>query len=263
MKRKLLALLTALLLLATMITPAFADLIWEPQNSFFERNRTECEYVDRAYIANGAEGYVTITTSPNSHSKLANIGNGTTLYISFVWTDKDGTQWGIGYPAGEFDTEGWTPLADLAQIYDYRDFEEDHGGEFRDYDGSGDDLGKALVFSYPGGVVKSTLEENPSYMTFAEAFHNLYTDENGLRWTYIGYYMGHREGWVCIDDPMNEGLGADVQRTVDQVRGIANEQIPAAVDVPDTGAFPMWLIPVVLVIVVAVVTAVIVRRRKR
>ena len=66
MKRKLTALLTALMLLALMVTPAFADLIIEPNNSFYERHRDECVYHDRGYIANGEKGYVTVLTAPDS-----------------------------------------------------------------------------------------------------------------------------------------------------------------------------------------------------
>jgi len=290
MKRKLLALFTALLLLVTMVTPAFADLIWEPMgNNFYDKHRDECDYVNRVFRANGAEGYVTIKKAPDSAAEIMNVNNGTTLVVNFVWTDKDGIQWGIGYPAGEFDKEGWIPLSDMAMIYDHRDFAEDHSSEFKEYDGSGDALGKALVFEYPGGIVTSTLEENVGYLPFSEAFTHLYTDENGLRWTFVGYYMGRRDGWVCIDDPMNEALGAATQLTVGQVRG--GEQLnppaeendaPPAVDtvpaptedvtevlyppvaeVPATSAFPLWLIPVILVVAVAVLTAVMVRRRRK
>lgn len=262
MKQKLIALLTAMLLLVTMVTPAFADIIWEPYgDNFYEKHRDECSYHNRSYLANGQKGYVTVKTSPDSLGEVTNMANGTQFFVVHLWTDKDGAQWGVGYPAGEFDSVGWVNLSEMAMVYDHISFEEDHSHEFREYDGSGDNLGKALVFTYPGGMVKSTLEENAGYMPFAESFHNLYTDENGLRWTYVGYYMGRRDGWVCIDDPMNEGLASETHRTVDQVRGGAADIVPPVAEVPVTGVFPLWLVPVVLVIAVAAVTAVIVRKR--
>jgi alkyl sulfatase BDS1-like metallo-beta-lactamase superfamily hydrolase len=46
-----------------------------------------------------------------------------------------------------------------------------------------------------------------------------------------------------------------------QVRGGAADIVPPVAEVPVTGVFPLWLIPVVLVIAVAAVTAVIVRKR--
>lgn len=266
MKRKLLALLTVLLLVVTMATPAFADVIWEPRNSFYELNRDECEYVNRTYLANGREGYVSITKSPKSSSEILNVSNGTTVYVSFVWTAKDGTQWGIGYPAGVFDKEGWMPLTALAQIYDYRDFEDDHGAEFKDYDGSGDHLTEACAYAYPGGIYQSKLEHwGDGNFGLSDCFDVLYTDENGLRWSYVGYYYGHRNCWVCIDDPMNENLGIESARTVDQMRGSnpIEELRPAAIGVPAARTFPLWIIPLLLVIVVAVVTAVLVRKRRK
>ena len=263
MKRNLLALLTALLLLALVVTPAFADVIWEPDNSFYQRHRDECVYHDRSYIANGEKGYVTVLNAPGSASELVNISNGTRFYVSFLWTDEDGTQWGAGYPAGQWDKEGWVNLSGMAMIYDYLCFDEDHSHEYQEYDGSGDHLTEACVYSYPGGVFSSILEQGSGDYKFSDGFRNLYTDENGLRWTFIGYYMGHRDGWVCIDDPLNENLGIEASLTVGQVRGEGSDPVPPAANVPATGVFPLWAIPVVLVIAVAVVTAVIVRKRKK
>jgi hypothetical protein len=152
----------------------------------------------------------------------------------------------------------------MALIYDYISFEEDHGRKFQKYDGSGDGLTEAFSYSYPGGVLISHVKgmEGGAY-TLAEGFQNLYTDENGLRWSYIGYYYGLKNFWVCIDDPMNENLGVETYLTEDQVRGVDSPIVPPAAQVPDAGAFPLWVIPVVLVIAVAVVTAVIVRKRRK
>ena len=117
MKRKLFALLMAAVLLVTMVTPAFADIIWEPYgDSFYEKHRDECSYHDRAYIANGEKGYVTVKTAPDSLTEVVNLANGTRFFVVHVWEDKDGTQWGVGYPAGMFDSEGWVELSEMAMI---------------------------------------------------------------------------------------------------------------------------------------------------
>lgn len=281
MKRKLLALLTVLLLLVTMVTPAFADVLWAPRgNSFYESHSNECSYHDRSYLANGEKGYVTVRTAPDSLTEVVNLPNGTRFNVVYTWTEKDGTLWGLGYLYGE--GEGWVKLSEMAMIYDCISFKEDHGSEFEEYDGSGDDLQEACAFSYPGGVYMTKLKQGGGSYTFAEAFKNLYTDENGLRWTFVGYYYGHIDGWVCIDDPLNENLGTETYLTVGQVRGGENlipadqpsdpdvqepqpseELIPPAENIPPAKTLPMWLIPVVLVIVVAVVTAIIVRKRRK
>ena len=62
---------------------------------------------------------------------------------------------------------------------------------------------------------------------------------------------------------MNENLGVETYLTEDQVRGVDSPIVPPAAQVPDAGEFPLWVIPVALVIVVAVVTAVIVRKRRK
>lgn len=262
MKRNLSALLTALMLLAALATPAFADVIWEPNsNGFYERHSAECTYHDRRYLANGEDGYATVHVAPDSLREVVNLSNGTVFFVVHTWTDGDGTQWGVGYPAGQWDRQGWVRLSDLARIYDYRDFAEDHAAELQPYDGSGDELERVVLYSYPGGMMSSVLEASGSYMPFAETFQHLYTDENGLRWTFVGYYMGHQDGWVCIDDPLNEQLGTQTQQTVSQVRGESQTLVSPTADVPAARSIPLWIVPVVLVIAAAAVTAGIARKR--
>lgn len=261
MKQKLTALLAALMLLAALATPAFADVIWEPEgNGFYQSHSGECSYHDRSYLANGEKGYVTVRTAPDSLSEVVNLSNGATFFVSHTWTDGDGVRWGVGYPAGQWGQEGWVRLSDMACIYDYRDFAEEHEAELQAYDGSGDELDRVVLYSYPGGRAGFVLEESQGYMPFAESFQYLYTDENGLRWTFVGYYMGHQDSWVCIDDPLNEHLGTDTLRTVGQ--GADGTIYPAAEKLPAARTWQVWIVPVVLVLAVAVVTAVIVRRRK-
>ena len=82
---------------------------------------------------------------------------------------------------------------------------QDQGDELEAYDGSGDILTEIMVYDYPGGPLamedsfQVDVEENP----LSQYFEYLYTDENGLRWSKLGYYYGLRNVWVCLDDPMN------------------------------------------------------------
>lgn len=264
MKRKLLSLLMAAAVLLTMSLPAFADVIWEPDNGFYERHREECTLVDRGYLANGPKGYVAVCTAPGSLTEVSNLANGERFHVSHVWKDKDGTEWAVGsFRADDTYQEGWAPLSELALIYDYEEFAADHGREFKEYDGSGDALTSVCLYSYPGGVFSHVLEESKEYMPFSETFQYLYTDGNGLRWTFVGYYMGHRDGWACIDDPMNENLGTETLLTAGQVRGDSDAPVAPAEHIPAAKTFPLWLLPPVLVIVAAVVTALIIRNRNK
>ena len=33
---------------------------------------------------------------------------------------------------------------------------------------------------------------------------------HGVEWSYVSYYMGSREVWVCLDDSLNERLDTDI-----------------------------------------------------
>ena len=268
MKRRLLVLLLIFLTLVATALPAFADVVWVPKNDFHRKHQEECVYHNRDYLTNGENGYVTVKTAPNSYSEVTNLVNGTRFCVEYIWTEEDGTQWGIGSEAGKYNAEkGWVKLSDLSMVYDYICFEEDHGHEFADYDGSGDELEKAYVYTYPGGVFCGYIKQSKSFKPFAEAFQYLYTDENGLRWTYVKYYIGEQNCWLCIDDPMNDELGAGEwesgYRTVNQVRAETDNLVAQADSVPTPKTWLVWVISTALILIVVVVTAVIVRRQKR
>lgn len=269
MKRKGWILPLAVLMALTLAMPAFADVMWEPYgNDFYDAHRDECQYENRTYLANGSEGYLTLMESPQSVAEVYNVPNGERVYVGYLWTDGQGQQWAVGDYAVQEEGQtwkwyyGWAPLDELALIYDHLSFEEDHGSEFQEYDGSGDGLTEAYLYSYPNGSYQTLLVEAKEYQPFSETFQYLYTDENGLRWTFVGYYMGSRNAWVCIDDPLNENLGTDTPQTVAQVRGTGGELTARAASVPAARTWTVWLIPAALVVLAAAVTALLVRRKK-
>lgn len=261
MKRKPMCLLVVLIMTAILCLPASADILWAPYgNLFYKSHSDECEVVDRGYVTNGEKGYVSVVTAPDSPVQVENLANGTCFRVVHVWTDRDGTQWGTGYLGGE--TEGWVKMEEMALLYDDKAFREDHGDELAAYDGSGDHLAEVCLYHYPGGAYSRTLTENAAYLSFAEAFTDLYTDENGLRWAYIGYYMGRNNLWACLDDPMNENLGTENRLTVQQVR-TQIAPLPASDEIPAPRSMGLWLVPSGLVAGAAVAAAVILRMRKK
>jgi hypothetical protein len=197
--------------------------------------------------------------------EIENIPNGERFLVNYVW---DG-QWAEGYRAAANDqggwdyTEGWAELGELALLYDDTAFGEDHEDEFLEYDGSGDGVTKVCLYTYPGGVYTGELEEDRDYMELSEAFRQMYTDENGLRWVYVGYYMGQQHAWACVDDPLNEQLGTEEYLTAAQVRGQDEPLVPAAESVPGARTWVMWLIPAGLVVVAVLITALVWRKRKK
>ncbi len=274
MKRKGWILPLAVLMALTLAMPAFADVMWEPYgNNFYEAHRDECQYENRTYLANGPEGYLTLRESPQSSAEVINIVNGESVYVGYLWTDGKGDQWGVAEYGVTSDSgertwhDGWAPLSQLALVYDHICFEEDHGDELEAYDGSGDVLTEIMVYDYPGGPLamedsfQVDVEENP----LSQYFEYLYTDENGLRWSKLGYYYGLRNVWVCLDDPMNGELGIVQPQTAAQVRETGENQetlVPPARNVPQASNWAVWLIPVALVALAAAVTALLVRRAR-
>lgn len=199
--RKIRNLFMTLLLALVMVVPAFADVIVEPEGEFYQQHQDECTLVNRKFSAGGAEGTVTAYKSPEDYQVQATFENGETVYIDFVWQGEE-LEWGHNW-----NTESWLPMDDLALFYDSQSFIEDHEDEFTDYDGSVSELTKVLLYSYPNsGEFIDDFELGEGYMTAADTVQHIYTDEQGNRWSYIGYYLGTLNCWFCLDDPMNDGL---------------------------------------------------------
>ena len=271
MKRKLTALTLAVRAVFALTVPAFADVRWEPYgNDFYDAHRDECQYENRTYLANGPEGYLTLMESPQSVAEVYNVPNGESVYVGYLWTDGQGQQWAVAeYGALSGDgsrtwQDGWAPVSQLALVYDHISFEEDHGNELGVYDGSVDSLTEFLAYDYPGGPLamedsfQVDVEENP----LSQYLEYLYTDENGLRWSKLGYYYGLRNVWICLDDPMNPDLGIAAAQTVAQVRGTGEKLTAPAASVPAARTWTVWLIPAALVVLAAVATALLVRRSR-
>ncbi len=195
-----------------------ADAIWEPFGDFYEQHWEECETSNESYLTNSKEGFVTVYESPLSGKEVAKIKNGKAVYIGCVWKDQKGKLWGAvdlsGFEQEEgeiVDKEagsGWALMENFAEIYNEGDFRAEHRNEFKKYAGELDDYeikNEIMIWTYPGSEeLRNTISE---YWDENEvpAYEYLYTDEGGLRWTYIGYYYGMK-GWVCVDDPENRNL---------------------------------------------------------
>lgn len=252
MKRKIFILSLAALAVLSLTVPVSADMIWEPDDSFYESHTEECTYVGRQYELAGYDGKVTVFTAPGGMSKLT-LDNGLQGTIQFTW-EGNGTTWGYLIRWGDSQAEGWVPMDDVSLIYDSQEFFKDHGGEIQETQPVPVDFHEAVMYSYPNGPVESTLKEDSDYMSFDELFTQVYTDGAGLRWGNVGYYMGTRDSWVCLDDPMNEELDTEivsVSPSAAQLRG--SETV--------TAGPPVLLIAGALVAGVVAVTVVLLLKR--
>lgn len=178
--------------------PVQADLIWEPQDSFYEEHSSECEYVSRIYTANGPDGEVILYESPVSARVVDRWENGFTAYISFTYKDGSGTVWGVYGESGA--RTGWMPMEYMDVVYDSISFEEEFAADIAQQSGEldGQYLGRNVWFwSYPGdaeGYESEIRDHVPEY-------YMTYADSQGRTWGKVGYYFGHRNFWICLDQP--------------------------------------------------------------
>ncbi|MBE6996021.1 MAG: hypothetical protein E7429_04765 [Ruminococcaceae bacterium] len=222
MKKLLCALLTVWLLAVTVS----ADVIWTPDDNFYNTHANQCEYLDRSYYTNGVEGGVVLYEKPGGRD-IAVLENGVALRVSFTY-EKDGTVWGV-VEYGESRKTGWLDMKDMLLIYDNRSFTEEHEAEFVPYDGSFAELCKSedrrvIFWSYPGsGQIVADFDHLEQ--GYSELLPDpVWTDADGRVWGRIGYYMAAR-GWVCLSDPANENLPV-TERAYDLHPSAAPETVP-------------------------------------
>ena len=213
-----LAFLMVLSLLTAFPLVASADILIEPNNSFYERHRSACKYLGRSFYANGESGFVSLKKAPDSNSEVTAVTNGDILNIMFTYNHK-GALWGVteiyseGTPSNERPT-GWIPMDQLLLKYDYIVFAEEHQTELHPYFGDFDSLrasGEMLVWSWPGSDDElRTFNFRNHGFVIDESFDvpYAYTDEEGREWVFKDYWYGWRNFWICISDPINSEITA-------------------------------------------------------
>lgn len=240
---KKIAFLGLLLALFTMLSPsAYADILWEPDNSFYKSHADDCEYHDRFYTANGPQGYVTLYDAPNSGTPVAQVENGTELYIAYQYENWGCTSYSGA--AGAEPTVGWLPLDQLVLVYDYLVFEDEfssafqpYQGEFADFDGDADAL---YCWNYPGAAEpRTSWKSNDGMLSHAfedlsgdNAFSHTFTDEEGHVWGFCSYLYGIRNFWVCLDAPAQQSFPVREVSHADLVPAKKPPLIPAALRLP-------------------------------
>lgn len=221
------ALMLAALVLTALALPAFADVIIEPRSSFYDKHSADCRHTElRKYTPK--DGSVEIFEEPEGKVKYTLDSK---LFGSqWQYTDGKGNVWGYIEDYSENKNDGWFKLADVDRVYDHIDFAEEHGKEFYE-DPSEYDLTNAALYEYPNGYIKD--KDWGSYYTqnFEEGsvpYTSCWKDENGRAWGAVGYYFGHWDGWICLDEPTNTSLAAESIPVFDTTTGKTEKSIPAA-----------------------------------
>ena len=215
--RKITRLIFSCVMLVSLLSGyALADVIYQPDDDFYNSHASDCEYLNRDYYANGESGYMELFTEPDG-SSLGFADNGGIFHAQFTYKSGDAI-WGVVEYSTSGDKivprnesgfyTGWIKLSDAVLKYDYISFDEDHSAEYTTYDGDYSefaDLQNILLWSFPnsgttvGGIDK--IDEN-------FVINSVYTDADGIRWGFIGYYYASKNTWVCISNPTVDDLAA-------------------------------------------------------
>ena len=196
MKRTFCLLLALIFLLA--LTPAVsADVIMEPQDSFYWDHRGECQYHNRTYYADGIDNVAVVYRSPESAAVVERVKNGLELWISYTYEGGDGFAWGYCENYEE-SWSGWIPMDYLLLKYDAACFREEFAHRIAEESGTVAAAGEVRFWNYPGSVDAVAFAVEGDY---APAYQETFTDDAGRKWGYIGYHMGIRNVWVCLDAP--------------------------------------------------------------
>jgi len=247
MKKRGLVLLV-LFMIITLVCPVMyvlADMIVEPDDSFFSKNRHRTEYIGRSFYANGEDGFIPIVSEPGSNKRVDAYLNGETIFIQFT-ISHGGERWGLRFPTG------WVPMSQLVMVYDQITFAEENDQNWRDFDGDLEKMRetmKVVVWTWPGsGEIVNIIRGNHGLLG---SFTRSYTDAEGREWGILGFQPRYYN-WVCISDPSNEDIPAFNAAPIPDL-------IPAATRIPPPDGIPILVLITILVVVLVGTTAVLIR----
>ena len=139
-----------------------ADVIWEPEDTFYQEHAEQCNYEGRSYLTNGKDGYVIVYDSPKATKKIDAVTNEQEFYVSFTY-EKWGTKWGVvNYTKDSGDNvessdqdeqTGWVRMKDMTVVYDEQSFSRDHNNQITQSNEKFDlsnTKNQVYIWSYPG-----------------------------------------------------------------------------------------------------------------
>jgi len=262
--KKLTSLLLTVLLLSLCILPVSADILWEPYGNDYYMNldhRPDSTVARIYYVPDNLT--VNFYENPETGRLIKTVEAGTRIYVGFSYTVQ-GEVWGVGYPLGDWDTEGWFRLGRLQLEYDHEAFMADFSNSIQSVNGVIDAhtlTAPVPTWTYPGsGVIDTTLDCIWDQVQFNDGkleYHNLYTDPDGGQWGYVGYFMGHC-GWIYLDDLYADTPPAAPQEAESTVTDTAPTE-----DAPSPSLTWIYLLVAAVILCTALLTALVKRRSRR
>ena len=233
MKRTI-SLLLALIFVLALAPAVRADVIIEPEDSFFWDHRGECVRVERPYYADGPENVAVVYRSPESSAVVKRVRNGKVLTISYCYEDENGISWGLcDYYSPEEHWTGWIPMDYLLLKYDETAFQEEFADRIVEETGTLTESGAQVRFwSYPGSDYATPFAVEGDY---APEYFETFTDDAGRKWGHIGYHMGLRDVWVCLDDPTADYQTLYAELPPQQVTHPVKDQAAEPIEIKPAG----------------------------
>ncbi|MCL1914606.1 MAG: hypothetical protein FWG10_12220 [Eubacteriaceae bacterium] len=258
MKKTILAILFVVWFMGLLHPAAIrADVLFEPDNSFYSRNAKDCVSLNRSYYANGSEGYIILLNEPKGNHDVAILTNGKSIYIMFTYVS-NGKLWGITefYDDSGRTLSGWVLMSELYAKYDYIEFEHEYGSQFYAYVGEGA-VGEIVLWTWPGSGDVRRVFNTANNGNSPLVPYQVYKDPDGREWGFIGYLYGSHNVWFCLSDPSNQNLPAFHPAPEPALVAAASEgSLPKL-----RSGFSATILVIVLVVAVVSATALLVRKR--
>ena len=245
-----------LIAICMLMVTASADVLWEPEGSFYQRHRKDCELEQRTYWVNSPEGYATVWDAPGG-APIANLPNGELLHIYYRCQGSAGDWGAVEYSAealreaaltldeaklSDRFVELWVPMEALVNRYDHQSFVEEYAGALLEEERTLHISDRMYcTYPYPGGPL--TFQQTKKLDVDELTLSPLYVDEAGREWGHTPYFYGDRNVWFCISDVENPNLTGESREP---------ELYPAATGspaLPDAGfGVPLWIAAAVMVL---------------
>lgn len=199
--KKIISAILAVLTVFLLVQPvnAFADVIWEPNDSFFQAHSSEAYRAECTYVANSPAGYVLVCESPDKVGKNPKVlTNGEKAFAHFTVNYK-GSNWGF-YEVYDTNADqyvsGWFNLDECYKVFDCNDFISANGDKLINEEKVINFGENYVMWVYPGAETCNKLFECNDVHSFTQ-----YIDDEGNEWYFFDYVMGMRNFWVNASAP--------------------------------------------------------------